>query len=91
MKTAQRQKDLLHQVWKYFTELFLHVCSQWIIRSLCGLDINVTVTSKNRTGNIFSLSILLNNLKCIGINSLKLLQKSVLKPLAAGLPLSGKH
>jgi hypothetical protein len=41
----------------------------FLITSLCGLGISMTVVSQNEFGNVCCISSLLTNLKSIGINS----------------------
>lgn len=71
--------------YEYFIELFATVFNREIVlkfsfKSLCYLDIKVTVGSKNKFANVLFVSILWTNLKSIGINSyLKVCYNSVLK------------
>jgi hypothetical protein len=60
-------------VYIYLIPFDLHVLNHPCVSvgSLCGLGIKITVNLQSELGKVPSVSILCNNLKSIGINSLK--------------------
>ena len=71
-----------------FASIFLREIGlkfSFFVGSLCGLEISIIVSSKNKLGSVPSVSILWNSLESIGIrSSLMIWQNSALNPYGLG-------